>query len=126
MILPGKKKLTSITGKWAEDMALAHLENKGLILIERNYRIPAGEIDLIMKDNELTVFIEVKYRKNNRFYDICESIDKRKCDRIIKTGLYYQQSSGAGSDMMYRFDIVLITGNPDRPGIQWIKDAFIA
>ncbi|MEJ2094397.1 MAG: YraN family protein, partial [Gammaproteobacteria bacterium] len=39
-------------------MALAHLENKGLILIERNYRIPAGEIDLIMKDNELTVFIE--------------------------------------------------------------------
>jgi putative endonuclease len=126
MILPGKKKLTSITGKWAEDMALAHLENKGLILIERNYRIPAGEIDLIMKDNELTVFIEVKYRKNNRFYDIRESIDKRKCDRIIKTGLYYQQSSGAGSDMMYRFDIVLITGNPDRPGIQWIKDAFIA
>jgi putative endonuclease len=126
MILPGKKKLTSITGKWAEDMALAHLENKGLILIERNYRIPAGEIDLIMKDNELTVFIEVKYRKNNSFYDIRESIDKRKCDRIIKTGLYYQQSSGAGSDMMYRFDIVLITGNPDRPGIQWIKDAFIA
>jgi putative endonuclease len=126
MILPGKKKLTSITGKWAEDMALAHLENKGLILIERNYRIRAGEIDLIMKDNELTVFIEVKYRKNNRFYDIRESIDKRKCDRIIKTGLYYQQSSGAGSDMMYRFDIVLITGNPDRPGIQWIKDAFIA
>jgi putative endonuclease len=126
MIFPGKKKLASVTGIWAEDMALAHLENKGLILIERNYRIPAGEIDLIMKDNELTVFIEVKYRKNNSFYDIRESIDKRKCDRIIKTGLYYQQSSGTGSDMMYRFDIVLVTGDPDRPGIQWIKDAFIA
>ncbi len=126
MIFPGKKKLASVTGKWAEDMALAHLENKGLMLIERNYRISAGEIDLIMKDNELTVFIEVKYRNNNSFYDIRESIDKRKCDRIIKTGLYYQQSSGTGSDMMCRFDIVLVTGDPDHPRIQWIKDAFIA
>ncbi len=79
-----------------------------------------------MQDKKTIVFIEVKYRKNDLYYDVIEAVDKRKCDRIIKTGLYYQQSAKPGSELTCRFDIVAISGDRHKPSIKWIKNAFDA
>ena len=64
-------------GKQSEDQALSFLEKKGLILMRRNYRTRSGEIDLIMEDNQVTVFIEVRYRSSSDFLDTIETIDKK-------------------------------------------------
>ena len=114
------------TGKWAEQLACEYLTSNGLVFLDRNYRGPGGEIDLIMQEESTIVFIEVKYRKNENYYDVLESIDKRKCDRIIKTGLYYQQSAKRGSNIICRFDIVAISGDRFKPQIKWIRNAFHA
>jgi len=108
----------------AENLAHAYLSKQGLDLVTRNYRCPLGEIDLIMHENQTIVFIEVRYRSKEYFYSAIESIDRKKRDRIIKTGLHYQQSVCRGSDSMYRFDILTISGSLDNPDIEWIRNAF--
>jgi len=79
-------------GRWAESLALEYLLEKGLILLIRNFRARCGEIDLIMEDGELIVFFEVRYRADNLYMHALETIDARKCRRIINTGWRYLQS----------------------------------
>ena len=68
---------TSERGKLSEDQALAFLEKNDLILMHRTYRTRSGEIALIMEDNQITVFIEVRYRSSSDFLDPIETIDKK-------------------------------------------------
>jgi len=113
-------------GRLAEDKALDYLKKRGLKLITRNYHAPCGEIDIIMHDKNIIVFIEVKYRVNNNFISALESIDTRKCDRIIATSQYYQQRNLNAAKMNIRFDVVAITGKINTPKLEWIKNAFQA
>ena len=118
-------KLTSrkLIGNKAEDKASKYLQKKGLILIEENFSIPAGEIDLIMKDpndSEQLIFIEVRYRQNSDFGGAAASVTVKKQQRIIKAALTYQQKHAPQSSL--RFDVVAIEG--DNMEINWIKSAF--
>ncbi len=115
-------KLTSrkISGNRAEDKACKYLKKVGLHLLERNFATKAGEVDLIMKDGETLVFIEVRYRKNTDFGGATASVTPKKQQRIIKASLAYQQKCAPQSAM--RFDVIAIEGNP--PSINWIKSAF--
>ncbi len=113
-------------GRLAEDKALDYLKKNGLKFITRNYHAPYGEIDLIMHDKNIIVFIEVRYRVNNNFVSALESIDTRKCDRIIATCQNYQQRNLNAAKMITRFDVVIITGEINTPKIEWIKNAFQA
>ena len=118
-------KLTSrkLIGDKAEDQASKYLQKEGLILIEENFSIPAGEIDLIMKDpndSELLIFIEVRYRKNSTFGGAAASVTVKKQQRIIKAALTYYQKHAPQSSL--RFDVVAIEG--DNMDINWIKSAF--
>ncbi len=79
-----------------------------------------------MHDKNIIVFIEVKYRVNNNFVSALESIDTRKCDRIIATSQYYQQRNLNAAKMNIRFDVVAITGKINTPKLEWIKNAFQA
>ncbi len=115
-------KLTTrkLSGNRAEDKACKFLKKEGLQLLERNFTIPAGEVDLIMKDGQTLVFIEVRYRKNADFGGAAASITPKKQQRIIKASLSYQQKHSPQSAM--RFDVIAIEGtNLD---INWIKSAF--
>ena len=107
-------------------MALEFLKSKGLKLLEQNYRGPGGEIDLIMLDGKTIAFIEVRYRANSNYADALESIDSRKCSRIIKTGQLYLQNHPQAGETTFRFDVTTITGATGKPGIEWIKNAFQA
>ena len=113
-------------GNRAEDLACQHLQQTGLKLLDRNYRGRFGEIDLIMQEGSVIAFVEVRYRSNNRKLDASETIDARKCGRIIKTALQYMQSMNKPDSWQYRFDVVTVTGTLEKPDIDWIRDAFQA
>jgi putative endonuclease len=120
-----------VTGKSARNIgareeaaALSFLEREGLKLITRNYRCPPGEIDLIMRDGESLVFIEVRYRKHDRFGSASETITSAKQGRIISAANHYLQSKQKGmGDVPCRLDVVAVSAG-ERKKIEWIKNAF--
>ncbi len=109
-------------GQWAENFAHTYLCGQGLQTNERNYRCKVGEIDLIMLEQSILVFVEVRYRKNQRYGGSLESIDTRKQQRIFLTAEHYLQSHQCASQS--RFDVVLISGATNNPTLRWIPDAF--
>jgi putative endonuclease len=108
-----------IRGKTAEDQALDFLINKGLIPVARNYRCKQGELDLIMRDRNSLVVIEVRYRKSDVYGSAMESITPSKQAKIIAATQHYLSTLTA--DTPLRFDVIAISG---KNSINWIKNAF--
>lgn len=113
-----------LKGKKAEQLAEKYLQNKGLKSIERNYYSKMGEIDLIMKDKDELVFVEVRSRKSRDYGGSLASITQQKQHKIIKTAYLYLQKKRLFDKYPFRFDVVGIDGQP--PEIQWLKNAFFA
>ena len=70
-------------GADAEDRALHYLQRQGLTLVQRNFRARGGEIDLVMRERDLLVLVEVRKRSSARYGDAAESVDARKRGRIV-------------------------------------------
>lgn len=104
-----------------ETVAAEYLEQKGYIILERNYRNPHGEIDIIARDGETVVFCEIKYRKKGSYGSPLEAVDIRKQKRISKVALYYTAGYKAPKNVFYRFDVIGIDGNGR---IEHIENAF--
>lgn len=112
---------TKNTGVTGEDDALLFLQSAGYTVIERNYRSRFGEIDLIARDGEYTVFIEVKRRTNTRYGLPREAVTAAKQRKIIMTAREYAARRGL-LDRPLRFDVVEVL-----PGtVNIIKGAFTA
>ena len=111
-------------GDAIERLACRHLERQGLTLIERNYRSPFGEIDLVMQHQGALVFVEVRYRRHTRFGLPAETVDTRKQARLRATAEHYRQHDGRASNRPCRFDIVAVTENPDGERLDWLQNAF--
>jgi putative endonuclease len=79
-------------GQWAEAIAAAYLKAQGLRELKRNYRCPAGEIDIIMQHQTTLVFVEVRYRANDRYGHALETIIPRKQRRLLKAAWHYLQT----------------------------------
>ena len=111
-------------GDHAEELALNYLKSKGLELITRNFQTKMGEIDLIMKDSNELVFVEVRMRTNRSFGDGAATVDFRKQRKICLTALAYLQLQKL-NEHFCRFDVISIQPN-NTPGSQvnWIKHAF--
>lgn len=105
-----KKKI----GDFGEQAAADYLVSRGMSIIKRNYCCRAGEIDIIARDGEYTVFVEVKTRKNANFGTAAEFVDRRKQERIIKTALYYL----GRDDVAMRFDVVEVYYRSEGDGLQ--------
>ena len=114
------------TGQQAEDSAYHYLKGQGLSLIERNYSCARGEIDLIMKDNSTTVFIEVRFRRDTRFGSGAESVDYRKQKKLLSTAAHYLQKNPKAAKGACRFDVISLTVNNGEQQLDWIPDAFQA
>ncbi|MDJ0740185.1 MAG: YraN family protein [Gammaproteobacteria bacterium] len=110
---------TQATGQRAEDAAHALLSASGLAEVCRNYRCRGGEIDLIMRDGDCLVFVEVRYRRSGDFGGALSSVDARKRRRLTIAAAHYLASSGWSGPC--RFDVVGYQGG--QPGT-WIRDAF--
>ena len=111
-------------GLWAEGLAEDHLRAQGLQPITRNFRCRFGEIDLIMRDSDILVFVEVRYRRSTNFGDGADSVDVRKQRRLLRTAEYYMQRIDGTEDVVCRFDIVSITTTSSGNQTQWITNAF--
>ena len=112
---------TQILGRKAEDIACRFLKKHGLQLLNSNYTCRSGEIDLIMRDNDYLVFIEVRARKNNNYGGAVASITPNKQKKIIKTSMHYLQQHRLIEKVRCRFDVIAITAADN---VEWIKNAF--
>lgn len=96
-------------GREAEEAAAAYLADQGFVILERNWRCRTGEIDLIAKDGERLVFVEVRSRReSSRFGTAVEAVNARKCARVRAVAGVYLSMSRAGSKPI-RFDVVAVT-----------------
>lgn len=116
---------TRTVGFDAEQLADQFLTREGLIPITRNFRCRLGEIDLIMRDEDCLVFVEVRYRSNNRFTRAGLTVDIHKQRKIIQTAALFLAKRAQFANSIVRFDVVAV--DADERGnetIEWIKDAF--
>ena len=107
-------------GDRGEERAAQFLERSGLRVIERNYRTRQGEIDLVAMDGAVLVFVEVRMRTESRFGGGAESVDGRKCARLVNAARHYLMR--LGREPACRFDVVSL--ECDAP--TWIRGAFEA
>lgn len=114
-----------IRGHKAEDLAYRYLRQHGLKLIERNYRCPFGEIDLIMKhEPDCIVFIEVRFRKSTRFGTPAETINHQKQKKLRRAAEHYLLKNDKYADKASRFDIIAIKDSPTLENCEWLQNAF--
>jgi putative endonuclease len=112
-----------VNGKQAEHWAADFLQQQGLKLVTQNFHSRFGEIDLIMQDAGVLVFIEVRQRCNTDFGGAIASIDRHKQQRLIRAAQYYLAKLGHTPPC--RFDVVLMDDAGGR-NAQWIRNAFEA
>jgi putative endonuclease len=115
-------------GGQIEQQVEQYLQRQGLKPLQRNYNTPGGEIDLIMQHRNTLVFVEVRFRRSNRFGSAAESIDYRKQQRIINTAAHFLQHHLKYQNMACRFDVAAC--RPDNSDgalqIEWLSNAFEA
>ena len=118
---------TQQKGKAAEAFAKQYLQQQGLKLLEENYRCRFGEIDLIMQDKSTTVFVEVRYRKSQRFGSGAETVDYQKQRKLIATASHYLQAHANAVNRACRFDVISLTMSPKTEkqefAVLWIPHA---
>ena len=113
-----------LAGQKSEQLACTYLKQQGLRFMARNFRVKIGEIDLIMRDNDTIVFIEVRYRRSQQFGGALQSIDWRKQQRIIHTAQWFLLRHDNLVNWPCRFDVVTLSGKIEAPEICWLKNAF--
>jgi len=111
-------------GQAAETLACRHLRAAGLVLVERNYRCRRGEIDLVMREADTLVFVEVRYRRQTSHGSAVESVDWRKQSKLSACALHYLQNRTQFTRLNCRFDVLAVNGNDGT--IDWIRNAFQA
>ena len=110
-------------GDAAEDAAARHLAAHGCTLIDRNVRYPEGELDLISRERELIVFVEVHMRRSSAFGGAAASVDRHKQKRLMRAAQHWLLARHGERWPACRFDVVTIAGDGT---IDWIRDAFAA
>lgn len=106
-------------GGFGENNACEYIIKKGFKILERNYRTSFGEIDIIAKDNNFIVFIEVKYRMSLEHGYPREAVGKSKQTKIKNTALNFISENDI-DNCDFRFDVIEILGN----NIEYIENAF--
>ncbi|MDO5718038.1 MAG: YraN family protein [Tissierellia bacterium] len=108
-------------GRIGEDMAAEYIEKIGMKIIDRNFRLPIGEIDIIAMDGDIIAFIEVKSRKTDKYGTPSEFVDLKKQKRILNTAEIYMKNNSL-TELQPRFDICEIYSGKSE--INYIENAF--
>ncbi|QIZ52726.1 YraN family protein [Dickeya zeae] len=109
------------TGDRYEQLARRHLERAGLIFVAANVTVRGGELDLIMRDGNSWVFVEVRYRRNSDFGGAAASITRQKQRSLLHAASVWLSRQGASLDATdCRFDVLAITGSQ----VEWLPNAF--
>ena len=101
-------------GQRGEDLACRHLRRRGLEILERNYLCRAGEIDVVARDGDTVVFVEVKERGGDSHGGAVEAVTPHKRRRVIKAAQRWASAHGA-TESLIRFDVVAIDWTDGEP-----------
>ncbi|MDE6373554.1 MAG: YraN family protein [Clostridia bacterium] len=115
MAVKGEKRRL---GFWGERRAAQYLKRAGYSIVERNFRCPFGEVDLIAEREDVLAFVEVKTRTTDAFGAPNEAVDGRRKQRYINCARYY--FADREIDRTVRFDIIEVT----KEGVNHIENAF--
>ena len=114
-------------GRLWEARAGEYLERRGLTVLARGYRCRLGELDLVCRDEDQLVIVEVRARSSGALCSAVESIDAHKRRRIVQATRHLLMRHSAWATAVIRFDVVAIEGiDTAEPKIEWIKHAFDA
>jgi putative endonuclease len=111
------------TGKKGEELAAAHLAEAGYQIIERNYRCPFGEIDIVAEEGETLVFVEVKSRRSVAYGDPQLAVGHEKQKKISRIAMHYLNEKRL-CHRQARFDVVAVRLLPAGHRIELIRNAF--
>lgn len=118
---PPRRSPAQQAGDRAEGEALAHLRAAGLVLVARNVACRAGEIDLVMREGAVLVFVEVRARARGRYGGAAASVGPAKRLRLARTAAYFLRTCWKGPPPACRFDVLAFEA--DAPP-RWIRHAF--
>lgn len=107
-------------GQAAERLAAAWLQDRGLRILERNYRCRTGEIDLIARDGDTLVFVEVRLRRSRAYGGAAASVHEAKQRRLVSAARHYLMDR---AESPCRFDVIVLDAL-DAQRIEWLRDAF--
>jgi uncharacterized protein (TIGR00252 family) len=110
-------------GRAGEDMAEKLLMAEGLEVLDRNWRCPRGELDIVAQDGHTLAFVEVKYRESGRFGSPCEAVNKAKRRNIAELAANYLRQKGRAGARC-RFDVVEIVKRGTSFDVSYMKGAF--
>jgi len=111
-------------GEVAERLAERWLSRQGLSLIKRNHNCRVGEIDLIMRDQDTVVFVEVRARAMGAMVDAASSVTARKQRRVIQAARHFLAGRRDLWQQACRFDVLALDGDQSNPEVNWIRGAF--
>jgi putative endonuclease len=111
------------TGKIGEDIAIDFLKKKGYKIIERNYKCVFGEVDIVARNKDDIVFVEVKSRRSEYFGDPTDAVDFNKQKKISKIALNYLNEKRVDNHDA-RFDVIAIKLSPSGNTVELIENAF--
>jgi putative endonuclease len=101
-----------LIGRWGENAAADYLSTRGFELVAANVRTPYGEIDLIARRGDITIFIEVKARTSSRFGPPEEAVNARKLQHMLRAAEHYAAENGIDH---WQIDVIAVEG---RPGVK--------
>lgn len=119
----GTQRSTQDLGREGEDFACAVLRRGGLRVLQRNYRVRGGEVDIVAQDGDVLVFVEVRRRACAAWGGAAASVGARKRARLVCAARHFLARAGvAAAQSACRFDVVAIDGTR----LRWIRAAFDA
>ena len=118
------RQSTRDAGARYETLALDHLERAGLALVVRNYTCRYGEIDLVMREHDTVVFVEVRYRRAGGFGDGIDSVTAAKRAKLVRAARAFLADHPRLAAHACRFDVLAIGDDATAP--DWRRNAFEA
>jgi putative endonuclease len=113
-------------GLAAEERACGHLAGEGFAVLERNFRAPGGEIDIVARRGDLLVFVEVRSREDSGFGSPEETVDRRKRLRVVAAARRYLSTAPPDSWREARFDVIAVEGEGETASLRHYPAAFDA
>jgi putative endonuclease len=113
-------------GARVETAALAFLQSHGLQSLARNASARSGELDLVMREGDTVVFVEVRYRASQAFGGGAASVDFFKQRKLVRAAQLWLLRHPQLANAPCRFDVIAASGTPEAPTFTWLRDAFRA
>lgn len=113
-------------GARVEALAGDFLQRHGLEPVAANANYRDGELDLVMRDGDVLVFVEVRYRRGAGFGGGAASVDASKCRKLVHAASRFLAAHREYNRAPCRFDVIDASGAPETPTFDWLRDAFRA